>query len=68
MYSDVVEGLWIFSVFTSAHWKTAVAVRGINAEGQGEMPRKKIDAAGRVCQGLWCQGSGIYRNRSLTVH
>ena len=26
------------------------SVRGINAEGQGAMPRKKIDKLGRVCK------------------
>ena len=39
--SDVVAGCG-FSVFTSA-LENGGSVRGINAEGQGEMPRKKID-------------------------
>ncbi len=40
--SEVVKGCG-FSVFTGA-LERGGSVRGINAEGQGEMPRKKIDA------------------------
>lgn len=40
--SEVVKGCG-FGVFTTALEKGG-SVRGINAEGQGEMPRKKIDA------------------------
>lgn len=40
--SEVVKGCG-FSVFTNALEKGGT-VRGINAEGQGDMPRKKIDA------------------------
>ena len=40
--SDVVKGCG-FGVFTGALEKGG-SVRGINAEGQGDMPRKKIDA------------------------
>ncbi|MDD2972631.1 MAG: aspartate--tRNA ligase [Lachnospiraceae bacterium] len=40
--SEVVKGCG-FGVFTSA-LENGGSVRGINAEGQGEMPRKKIDA------------------------
>ena len=39
--SDVVRNCG-FSVFTSA-LENGGSVRGINAEGQGAMPRKKID-------------------------
>ena len=39
--SDVVKNCG-FSVFTSA-LENGGSVRGINAEGQGAMPRKKID-------------------------
>lgn len=40
--SDLVKNCG-FSVFTNA-LQAGGSVRGINAEGQGEMPRKKIDA------------------------
>jgi len=40
--SEVVKGCG-FGVFTGA-LENGGSVRGINAEGQGEMPRKKIDA------------------------
>ena len=40
--SEVVEGCG-FGVFTGA-LENGGSVRGINAQGQGEMPRKKIDA------------------------
>ena len=33
-------------------------VRGINAKGQGGMPRKKIDKLVAFAKGLWCKGIG----------
>ena len=41
--SEVVKGCG-FGVFTGA-LENGGTVRGINAEGQGHMPRKKIDAS-----------------------
>uniref|UniRef100_UPI003AB84067 amino acid--tRNA ligase-related protein n=1 Tax=Alistipes putredinis TaxID=28117 RepID=UPI003AB84067 len=44
--SDVVKGCG-FGVFTGA-LENGGSVRGINAKGQGAMPRKKIDALVKV--------------------
>ena len=52
--SDVVAGCG-FSVFTSA-LEHGASVRGINAEGQGEMPRKKIDALVEFAKGFGAKG------------
>ena len=52
--SDVVAGCG-FSVFTSA-LENGGSVRGINAEGQGEMPRKKIDALVEFAKGFGTKG------------
>ena len=52
--SDVVAGCG-FSVFTSA-LENGGSVRGINAEGQGEMPRKKIDALVEFAKGFGAKG------------
>lgn len=52
--SDVVKSCG-FSVFTSAIEKGG-SVRGINAEGQGEMPRKKIDALVEFAKGFGAKG------------
>ena len=52
--SDVVVGCG-FSVFTSA-LENGGSVRGINAEGQGEMPRKKIDALVEFAKGFGAKG------------
>ena len=52
--SDVVAGCG-FSVFTSA-LENGGSVRGINAEGQGEMPRKKIDALVDFAKGYGAKG------------
>ena len=48
--TEVVKGCG-FGVFTGAI-ENGGSVRGINAKGQGAMPRKKIDTAGRFCQRL----------------
>lgn len=52
--SEVVKGCG-FSVFTSALEKGG-SVRGINAEGQAEMPRKKIDALVEFAKGFGAKG------------
>ncbi len=52
--SETVKGCG-FSVFTSALEKGG-SVRGINAEGQGEMPRKKIDALVEFAKGFGAKG------------
>ncbi|MDU6263031.1 MAG: aspartate--tRNA ligase [Anaerocolumna aminovalerica] len=52
--SETVKGCG-FSVFTSALEKGG-SVRGINAEGQGEMPRKKIDALVEYAKGYGAKG------------
>lgn len=52
--SDVVAGCG-FGVFTSA-LENGGSVRGINAEGQGEMPRKKIDALVEFAKGFGAKG------------
>jgi aspartyl-tRNA synthetase len=52
--SDVVKGCG-FSVFTSA-LENGGSVRGINAKGQGEMPRKKIDALVEFAKGFGAKG------------
>ena len=51
--SDVVKGCG-FGVFTGA-LENGGSVRGINAKGQGGMPRKKIDAFGEICKGFRCK-------------
>ncbi len=52
--SDVVKNCG-FSVFTGALEKGG-SVRGINAEGQAEMPRKKIDALVEFAKGFGAKG------------
>lgn len=52
--SEVVKDCG-FSVFTDA-LKKGGSVRGINAEGQGEMPRKKIDALVEFAKGFGAKG------------
>ncbi len=52
--SDVVKNCG-FGVFTSA-LATGGSVRGINAEGQGHMPRKKIDALVEYAKGFGAKG------------
>ena len=52
--SDIVKGCG-FSVFTGA-LENGGSVRGINAEGQGEMPRKKIDALVEYAKGFGAKG------------
>ncbi len=52
--SDVVKGCG-FSVFTGAI-EAGGSVRGINANGQGEMPRKKIDALVEYAKGFGAKG------------
>ncbi|MBE5960106.1 MAG: aspartate--tRNA ligase [Lachnospiraceae bacterium] len=52
--SDIVKGCG-FSVFTGA-LENGGSVRGINAEGQGEMPRKKIDALVDYAKGFGAKG------------
>ena len=52
--SDVVKGCG-FSVFTSA-LEAGGSVRGINAKGQGAMPRKKIDALVDFAKGYGAKG------------
>jgi aspartyl-tRNA synthetase len=52
--SDVVKGCG-FSVFSSA-LENGGSVRGINAKGQGEMPRKKIDALVEFAKGFGAKG------------
>lgn len=52
--SDVVRDCG-FGVFTSA-LENGGSVRGINAEGQAEMPRKKIDALVEFAKGYGAKG------------
>lgn len=52
--SDVVKDCG-FSVFTSA-LENGGSVRGINANGQGAMPRKKIDALVEFAKGYGAKG------------
>ncbi len=52
--SDVVKGCG-FGVFTGA-LENGGSVRGINAEGQGAMPRKKIDALVEVAKTYGAKG------------
>jgi aspartyl-tRNA synthetase len=52
--SEVVKGCG-FSVFTGA-LENGGSVRGINAKGQGEMPRKKIDALVEFAKGFGAKG------------
>lgn len=52
--SDVVKDCG-FSVFTNA-LAAGGSVRGINAEGQGHMPRKKIDALVEFAKGYGAKG------------
>ena len=52
--SDVVKGCG-FGVFTSA-LENGGSVRGINAKGQAEMPRKKIDALVEFAKGYGAKG------------
>ncbi len=52
--SDTVKGCG-FGVFTSA-LENGGSVRGINAKGQGEMPRKKIDALVEFAKGFGAKG------------
>ena len=52
--SKVVEGCG-FGVFTSA-LENGGSVRGINAKGQAEMPRKKIDALVEFAKGYGAKG------------
>lgn len=52
--SEVVKNCG-FSVFTGALEKGG-SVRGINAEGQAEMPRKKIDALVEFAKGFGAKG------------
>ncbi len=52
--SDVVKGCG-FGVFAGA-LENGGSVRGINAKGQGEMPRKKIDALVEFAKGFSAKG------------
>ena len=52
--SEVVKGCG-FGVFTSA-LENGGSVRGINAKGQAEMPRKKIDALVEFAKGYGAKG------------
>lgn len=52
--SDVVAGCG-FGVFTGA-LENGGSVRGINAKGQGEMPRKKIDVLVEFAKGFGAKG------------
>ena len=52
--SDVVKGCE-FAVFKNA-LENGGSVRGINAEGQGHMPRKKIDALVEYAKGVGAKG------------
>ena len=52
--SDIVKNCG-FSVFTGA-LEAAGSVRGINAEGQGSMPRKKIDKLVEFAKGYGAKG------------
>ncbi len=58
-----------FAVFKGA-LENGGSVRGINAKGQGAMPRKKIDALVDLCKGLRCKRpclSGNKRRRNLQM-
>ncbi len=52
--SDIVKGCG-FGVFTGA-LENGGSVRGINANGQGDMPRKKIDALVEFAKGYGAKG------------
>ena len=52
--SETVKGCG-FGVFTSA-LENGGSVRGINAKGQGAMPRKKIDALVDMAKGYGAKG------------
>ncbi len=52
--SEIVKGCG-FGVFTGA-LENGGSVRGINAEGQGDMPRKKIDALVEFAKGYGAKG------------
>ncbi len=52
--SDIVKGCG-FGVFTSA-LENGGCVKGINANGQGDMPRKKIDALVEFVKGYGAKG------------
>ncbi len=52
--SEVVKGCG-FGVFTGA-LENGGSVRGINAKGQGQMPRKKIDALVEFAKGFGAKG------------
>ena len=52
--SEVVAGCG-FGVFTGA-LENGGSVRGVNAKGQGEMPRKKIDALVEFAKGFGAKG------------
>ena len=52
--SEVVKGCG-FGVFTGA-LENGGSVRGINAKGQGAMPRKKIDALGKFAKDFGAKG------------
>jgi len=52
--SEVVKGCG-FGVFTGA-LESGGSVRGINARGQGQMPRKKIDALVEYAKGFGAKG------------
>ena len=53
--SDVVKRLWIRRIyFCPGKWR--FSIRGINAEGQGAMPRKKIDKLVEFAKGYGAKG------------
>ena len=56
--SDIVKDCG-FGVFTGA-LENGGSVRAINANGQGSMPRKKIDALVDFVQKVTVQRTGIY--------
>ena len=56
--SDVVKGCG-FGVFTGA-LENGGSVRGINAKGQGGMPRKKIDALVKFAKDFGAKGLLIF--------
>ena len=59
-----------FGVFTSAI-ENGGTVRGINAKGQGAMPRKKIDALVDFAKGYGAKGLAyiaIHEDGSLSLH
>ena len=53
--SEVVKGCCGFGVFTGA-LENGGSVRGINAKGQGAMPRKKIDALVKTAKDFGAKG------------